>query len=75
MNVLLTCAGRRTYLVRYFQEALRGRGEALARDSSASAPAIIEADRGLPLAEGTPAEPVSVALSFANRLPQEPRPS
>lgn len=44
MNVLLTCAGRRNYLVRYFREALQGRGRVLAADASPNAPALQEAD-------------------------------
>lgn len=44
MNVLLTCAGRRNYLVRYFRQALRGRGKVLAADLSLEAPALQEAD-------------------------------
>lgn len=45
MNVLLTCAGRRNYLVRYFQEALRGsRGKVVAVDASPLAPALQQAD-------------------------------
>lgn len=44
MNVLLTCAGRRGYLVHYFREALGGRGRVLAADSVASAPAMQLAD-------------------------------
>ena len=45
MNVLLTCAGRRNYLVECFRTALGGRGLVLACDSSGSAPALAEADR------------------------------
>lgn len=45
MNVLLTCAGRRNYLVRYFQEALQGRGRVFAADASAQATALYEADQ------------------------------
>ena len=45
INILLTCAGRRNYLVGYFREALAGRGEILAADISPSAPALQEADR------------------------------
>jgi carbamoyl-phosphate synthase large subunit len=45
MNILLTCAGRRNYLVKYFKRALGDRGQALACDSSASAPALAEADQ------------------------------
>src|SRR5262249_4634370 len=43
--VLLTCTGRRNYLVRYFKEALHGRGQVLACDCSASAPGLFDADR------------------------------
>ncbi len=42
---MLTCAGRRNYLVRFFQDALGGRGQMMACDSSESAPALAEADR------------------------------
>lgn len=45
MNVLLTCAGRRNYLVQYFREALAGRGLICATDASPDAPAMQEADR------------------------------
>jgi carbamoyl-phosphate synthase large subunit len=44
-NVLLTCAGRRNYLVRCFQEALDGRGQVFAADMNPAAPALREADR------------------------------
>lgn len=45
MNIMLTCAGRRNYLVHYFREALGGRGQVFAVDASAEAPALHEADR------------------------------
>ena len=44
MNVLLTCAGRRNYLDKFFQHALKGRGQVLAADASAEAPAFRDAD-------------------------------
>lgn len=47
MNILLTCAGRRNYLVRYFQEALAGKGSVYAIDSSPYASALHEADHAL----------------------------
>jgi len=47
LNVLLTCAGRRNYLVEYFRRALGGRGLVLAADASPDAPALQEADRAL----------------------------
>lgn len=45
MNVMLTCAGRRRYLVKFFQQALNGRGQVFAIDACASAPALWQADR------------------------------
>lgn len=44
MNVLLTSAGRRNYLVHYFKEALGSRGRVLAADMSVNAAALQEAD-------------------------------
>jgi carbamoyl-phosphate synthase large subunit len=44
MNVLLTCAGRRNYLVHYFREALAGRGHVFAADVDGDAAALQEAD-------------------------------
>src|ERR1035437_1165463 len=51
MNVMLTCAGRRNYLVQYFREALGNRGQVFAADASPDAPALQEAHEGflLPL--------------------------
>jgi carbamoyl-phosphate synthase large subunit len=45
MNVMFTCAGRRNYLVKAFQEALRGRGQVFAADACAEAPALGWADK------------------------------
>jgi len=47
MNILLTCAGRRNYLVNYFKEVLKGRGLVVAADMSAAAPAMQEADHAV----------------------------
>lgn len=44
MNVLLTCAGRRNYLIEYFKEALGNRGRVYAADVDPCAPAMCEAD-------------------------------
>lgn len=44
MNVLLTCAGRRNYLVNYFKNALGGRGKVVATDMQINAPALVDAD-------------------------------
>jgi carbamoyl-phosphate synthase large subunit len=45
MNILLTCAGRRNYLVQFIKDAQRRRGEVIACDSSETAPALSVADR------------------------------
>ena len=44
MNVLLTCAGRRNYLVNYFQQALGNKGIVFAADQLENAPALQDAD-------------------------------
>ncbi|NWN83866.1 MAG: ATP-grasp domain-containing protein [Halomonas sp.] len=44
MNIMLTSAGRRNYLLRYFRESLGGRGRVLAADCSGYAAALQEAD-------------------------------
>lgn len=44
MNVLLTCVGRRNYLVDYFREALRGRGNVLAANSYGDTAGMLAAD-------------------------------
>jgi len=43
-DVLLTCAGRRNYLVEFFRAALAGSGRVLAADARADAAALAEAD-------------------------------
>lgn len=44
MNIILTCAGRRNYLVKYFQTALAGAGKVIATDVSKNAVALQDAD-------------------------------
>lgn len=44
MNILFTCAGRRTYLLKYFKEQLNGEGKIVATDMQLSAPALSVAD-------------------------------
>ncbi|HWL51014.1 MAG TPA: ATP-grasp domain-containing protein [Chthoniobacteraceae bacterium] len=46
MNILLTCAGRRNYLVQFFAEALGKEGHVFAVDSCPNAPALQEASAG-----------------------------
>lgn len=50
MNILFTCAGRRSYLLQYFKQALDASphgGTILAADMSPYAPALAHADRAL----------------------------
>lgn len=49
MNVLLTCAGRRGYLIQYFREALAGSGFVYAADCNTDAAAMLEADAAFPV--------------------------
>jgi len=44
MNILFTCAGRRTYLLRYFKENLSERDKVVATDLQLTAPALQVAD-------------------------------
>ncbi len=51
MNLLFTCAGRRNYLINYFKKALHSRGKIVAIDGSLSAPALVDADKGIKVPE------------------------
>jgi len=44
-NILITSAGRRGYLIRYFKEALGNKGKVFAADCSRYSPAIYDADK------------------------------
>ena len=44
MNILVTSAGRRNYLIAYFRSALAGGGKVFAADASPTAPALQDAD-------------------------------
>jgi len=46
INVLFTCAGRRTFAIRAFQQALNNCGRVFACDASPDAPALQIADKG-----------------------------
>lgn len=43
-NILFTCAGRRTYLLKYFKEQLGNEGKVIGADMQLSAPALSAAD-------------------------------
>ncbi|MFP4024813.1 MAG: ATP-grasp domain-containing protein [Thiohalospira sp.] len=51
MNILFTCAGRRNYLIEYFQKALNGGGKVIAADMQISAPAMVVADKSYKVSE------------------------
>ena len=44
MNILFTCAGRRTYLLKYFKENMSAEDKVVATDMQLSAPALQAAD-------------------------------
>ena len=44
MNILFTCAGRRTYLLKYFKEQLGDQGKIIGADMQLTAPALSAAD-------------------------------
>ena len=44
MNILFTCAGRRTYLLKYFKEQLGNGGKIIGADMQPTAPALSAAD-------------------------------
>lgn len=44
MNILFTCAGRRTYLLKYFKEQLGDEGKIIGADMQLTAPALSAAD-------------------------------
>ena len=44
MNILFTCVGRRTYLLKYFKENLDSGDKIIAADMQLSAPALQAAD-------------------------------
>ena len=44
MNIFFTCAGRRTYLLKYFKEQLKSEGLIIGGDMQLTAPALSAAD-------------------------------
>jgi carbamoyl-phosphate synthase large subunit len=68
MNVLLTCVGRRNYLVRYFKQALKGRGSVFVADARADVPAFQEADESFRLPPIDHKDYIDSLLSICARL-------
>ena len=67
MNVMLTCAGRRNYLVKSFQEALMGRGQVFAADACADAPALKQADQSFLIPSVDQAAYIDTVLSICQQ--------
>ena len=66
MNVMLTCAGRRTYFVKLFKEAMGTTGSVFACDSSADAPALQTADRAFIVPRVDHKDYIEVLLSICS---------
>ena len=64
MNVLFTCAGRRTYLLRYFKENLAEGDKVVATDMQLSAPALQVADVKLQVPAVYDPEYVNITLNI-----------
>lgn len=64
MNVLFTCAGRRTYLLRYFKENLAEGDKVVATDMQMSAPALQVADVKLQVPAVYDSEYVNITLNI-----------
>lgn len=47
MNILLTSVGRRSYLVKYFKEAVGRNGQVHVSNSNAITPAFMHADKSI----------------------------
>ena len=64
MNVLLTCSGRRNYMVEYFRAALDWRGQVYAADCSKDAPSLHETDRAFVVPQVTHPEYIEHMLTL-----------
>lgn len=64
MNILFTCAGRRTYLLKYFKENMSDGDKVLATDMQLSAPALQVADVKLQVPAVYDPEYVNITLSI-----------
>lgn len=64
MNVLFTCAGRRTYLLKYFKENLSNGDKIIATDMQLSAPALQVADVRLQVPAVYDPEYVNITLQI-----------
>ena len=64
MNILFTCAGRRTYLLKYFKDNLAGDDKIVATDMQLSAPALQVADVKIQVPAVYDPEYINITLSI-----------
>ena len=67
MNILFTCAGRRTYLLKYFKENMLPEDKVLATDMQLSAPALQVADVKLQVPAVYAPEYIDVTLEICKK--------
>ena len=67
MNILFTCAGRRTYLLKYFKENLSEGDKVIATDMQLSAPALQVADVKLQVPAVYAADYVDITLDICKQ--------
>lgn len=67
MNILFTCAGRRTYLLKYFKENLAEGDQVIATDMQLSAPALQAADIKLQVPAVYDPEYVNITLGICSK--------
>ena len=67
MNILFTCAGRRTYLLNYFKENLSEGDAIVAADKQLSAPALQVADVKLQVPEVYDSHYVGILLEICKQ--------
>lgn len=68
MNILFTCAGRRTYLLKYFKENLAEGDKVVATDMQLSAPALQVADVKIQVPAVYDPEYVNITLDICREL-------
>ena len=67
MNILVLSAGTRNKIIRYFKQALQGKGSVIATDMSPLAPALYEADRHYIVPAMTSPDYLSVILDICQK--------
>lgn len=68
MNILFTCAGRRTYLLKYFKENMSAEDKVVATDMQLSAPALQAADVKLQVPAVYDPKYIDITLNICKEL-------